>query len=194
MEKHDQVQLDIKETLPLLSARPPLLSDFLLPSRHEEVVAWRGLEKWRREARAESPDIPMDKAWPELHKALYRQHGLTYPPLLEMFYKPCEMDVLSVLPMRCRQIVHYLDKTKPLPEHPHEEAVDVGQMIDRFASCVDSVPCLLPNSVVWLRRQFRLVTPAEALTLQGLPLFTTEQLDDWSHTEINSLAGNAFCV
>ena len=71
--------------------------------------------------------------------------------------------------------------------------LDVAQSLSRVSRCTDAVPCVLPNSILWLRRQGRVVEPGEALFLQGLPMRTSNQLSLWTKAELMDLAGNAFC-
>lgn len=97
------------------------------------------------------------------------------------------------LPRRCREIVFFWDATKPAPASPEEEVLDLGQSIHRVPHCTNAVPCILPNSILWLRRRFRVVEPNEALVLQGFPLLSYQQLASWSSAELMDLAGNAFC-
>ena len=93
----------------------------------------------------------------------------------------------------CQDIIIFWDQTKPIPKAPHEEAIDVGQTIWRVPHCEDATPCLLPNSLIWLRRSFRLLEPLEGLTLQGLPRYTFESIKRFRNGDLSCLAGNAFC-
>ena len=98
----------------------------------------------------------------EVHHAHFRAHGLSYPPQYSLHYTTEQIKRLQTLPERCREIIYFWDKTKPIPEAPHEQAIDVGQTIFRVPHCEDATPCLLPKSLMWLRRSFRLLEPPEA--------------------------------
>ena len=110
-----------------------------------------------------------------------------------MHYTTEQIKRLQTLPERCREIIYFWDRTKPIPEAPHEQAIDVGQTIFRVPHCEDATPCLLPKSLMWLRRSFRLLEPPEALALQGLPRYTYEELEQLRNGDLSCLAGNAFC-
>ena len=44
----------------------------------------------------------------------------------------------------------------------------------------------------WARRRFRIVEPNETLACQGLPRKTFQELENFTRSELQSLAGNAF--
>jgi hypothetical protein len=128
-----------------------------------------------------------------VHEELYRASNLHYPPELTLRYTADQLHTLMMLPQRCREIVYFWDQIKPVPENAEEEVLDLGQSINRIPHCSNAVPCILPNSILWLRRRFRVVEPNEALHLQGIPLLGYPRLDKWSPAELMDLAGNAFC-
>lgn len=128
-----------------------------------------------------------------MHQHTFRANNLRYPPQLRLKYDEQQMEVLMQLPQRCREIVYFWDATRETPQDPEEEVLDLAQGITRVPTCTNAVPCILPNSVLWLRRRFRVVEPNEALALQGLPRMSYHQLASWSGAELMNLAGNAFC-
>lgn len=129
----------------------------------------------------------------DIHLAHFRQHSLSYPPQYSLHYSEEQIQALQAVPERSREIIFFWDQIHPLPDAPHEETIDVGQTIFRAPHCLDASTCLLPNSLIWLRRAFRLLVPSEALLLQGLPLYTYDELEQFRTRELNCLAGNAFC-
>ena len=131
--------------------------------------------------------------WPKVHQHLFRARNLRYPPELKLKYDGRQMEMLMQLPRRCREIIFFWDETRPVPVSPEEEVLDLAQSLSRVPHCTNAVPCILPNSIMWLRRRFRVVEPNEALVLQGLPLLSHHQLASWSQAELMNLAGNAFC-
>ena len=113
------------------------------------------------------------------------------PPQYLLYYTKEQINRLQSLPKRCPEIIYFWDQTKPIPKAPHEEAIDVGQTIWRVPHCEDATPCLRPNSLIWLRRSFRLLEPLAALTIQGLPRHTFESLEHLRSGDLSCLAGNA---
>ena len=100
---------------------------------------------------------------------------------------------LHLRPQRARECVAYYDATGNVLTKGQAEIIDVGQGLLRVAHCMDASPCILPNAMLWARSLGRRVFPNECLALQGLPLRTREAYSEFSQSELQSLAGNAFC-
>jgi hypothetical protein len=157
--------------------------------QHDEV------ESDHEEPGQQVPDKDKDKMkWPGEHALAYRQAGLRHPPLLQAFYSVEQMQVIQHLPRRCQEIIYFKDKTSPLEDdNSDEEVIDVGQGLNRVPTCSNAVPCILPRSILFMRRKFRLILAPEALVLQRLPKFSPQDLRAFSACELMDLAGNAFC-
>ena len=195
-----------QEALDSITLTPPMLPDFVLGADDAELRLWQQhrLEMREKTVKAEElaasqasqvsveSDLPDDCEWPELHKSMFRSNKKRYPVNLRLIYDSKQLAALQVLPQRQREIVAFWDLTKP-PPPDEEEVLDLAQGISRTPNCQGSVPCILPNSVLWLRRAFRLLEPSECLCMQALPLLPFASLQHWSTAEIMSLAGNAFC-
>lgn len=98
------------------------------------------------------------------------------------------------MPVRCRELVAWADKTaQPWEDSDDEEILDLSQGIQRLNRARRASPCVLPGSRLWMRRKGRRILPTEALVLQGWPLMCQRDLPEWSRAQLMSLAGNAFC-
>ena len=124
---------------------------------------------------------------------MFRDKSINHPPNFGDMYSEDEIGALQCVPPREREIVYFYDATRKKPEAPYEEVLDLSQYIDRTPIAQNCTPCITPGSKLWLRRRFRLVKPNERLMLQGLPLYTFDDLNGFSANLINDLAGNAFC-
>ena len=71
--------------------------------------------------------------------------------------------------------------------------LDLSQGLHRIPVGKDVAPCIIPNSILWSRRRCRCLFANEALALQGFQLLPRDRLSSFSHMELMSLAGNAFC-
>ena len=99
--------------------------------------------------------------------------------------------MLTLLPLRSQDIVAFHDlKFGRVTEG--EEIIDVSQSLGRIAVAQDAIPCTLPKGTPWARRRFRIVEPNETLACQGLPRKTFQELENFTRSELQSLAGNAF--
>ena len=107
-------------------------------------------------------------------------------------YNAAELQALAVLPTRAKEVVAFWDLRSGRADG-FEEVIDVGQSINRITSAKDAIPCCMPRGLLWLRRRFRLVEPNESLAFQGVRLRKFVEVADFSPSELQSLAGNAFC-
>ena len=118
---------------------------------------------------------------------------LCWPPELEQLYRGPELALLKQLPARSREVIAFHDLAFPLAAGCDEVVIDVSQSINRVTTATDVAPCVCPKSFLWMRRRRRIIEPNEELALQGMPLYTRDQLQDFSQREIRDLAGMAFC-
>ena len=193
-----QMSNDFLEFMAKCEMEAANLDDILMDEDSEDLAVWRteysqkDLAVWRAEY---SQDEDLASKWPELHREYFRTHGVRHPPVYELFYTEAEIRRLASLPERSRQIVYFLDKSRgKLSGDMPEEAVDVGQSINRTPIVQNGLPCICPKQLCWLRKRMRLVEPNEQLAGQGLKLYSRNELANFSRGEISDLAGNAFCA
>ena len=97
-----------------------------------------------------------------MHRTYFHADGLRYPMVFQLHYTAEQCEVLQLMPLRPREIVAFWDFTHELPQGPDEGVLDLAQPLDRMPHCVNAVPCVLPNAMLWLRRNFRFLEPCEA--------------------------------
>jgi len=190
-----------------LELSPVSLDSILLPESSQDLKDWQAsrLLSEPHDDRSDEEDVlyepagganKADKAnWPELHGQHFRSVGLRYPICLEMLYTTEELRVLrQELSPRSIECVAFHDMLYGrVGKDNREEIIDVSQSINRVPRVIGGAPCTVPRGLQWLRKRFRRVEAVESLAFQGAPAPTfAEVAADFSHAELQSLAGNAF--
>lgn len=173
------------------------LGHFLMDEESAEIKFWHD-RQGRVEDDLPDGDLSIPKKtrknnWEEEHRSIFRAARIPYPPVYELYFRGAALQRVLALPERARQIVVWFDKTSTGSSDPsEEEVVDLGQNLWRAPRSRNSSTCILPNSVLWLRRRQRRIYPNECLHLQGIKLRSAQDLCAFNNAELMGLAGNAF--
>ena len=166
------------------------IADILFKEGSKELNWWKSM---RKPVVVDDVKESLHK-WPSLHERRFRSAHLRWPPLYTNMYTEEELLALETLPKRCREIVAFHDARGRLNPYEPEQIMDIGQSIDRCKPSGGVCPCILPRSMLWCRRAFRLLEGPEKLRLQALPWLSVDQVGPHFTTlELSDLAGNAFC-
>lgn len=199
----NELTADFLDVLSQVEMLPAPLDTILMEEGSDELASWE--ESCRRHGggdddgendEADKAQQQQQQKWPDFHKEVFRMACLRHPPVFTMHYTQEELARIDVLPDRAKEVVLYLDLTLGRVVLPgmEEQVVDVMQSINRVPKVTGATPCILPKAFLWLRGRMRLMQANECLAAQGLPLYTRQELANFSHVEVADLAGNAFCA
>ena len=137
-------------------------------------------------------DVDKSFKWKKHHDSEYRKAGLLWPPVFERKFH--EMILQNGVGDREAQYIHFLDRVSPMQELTiEEELVDLSQSLGRESGRhAGRIPCITPNSRLWLRRRRRWLLPPEAIVAQGFDVPPQEQLQQFGHRQLLDLIGNSF--
>ncbi len=90
------------------------------------------------------------------------------------------------LKIRLQEVILYHDlkfgRIDPMSAQP-EHTIDISQSLGRVPGCFGGLPCITPAGKPFLRKRFRLMTAAETLSAQGLPLMSQAQLSPFKNKD-----------
>jgi hypothetical protein len=164
------------------------LSEFLLPDYPELAEDW-----FRFHLDAEPKKGKDGSKWLELHGFSWAscEHTADCP-----MYKALLDDNLffSSLPLRARDALLLHLCQEKFPGSP-DLIFNLEMSTDRVNARADSVQCLVPKGVYWLKSKARILLGIESLLLQGSDLqdLPTLRPKTWPNNFLQNLAGNAFC-
>ena len=127
--------------------------------------------------------------WESDHLEMFREFNIDWPLAIRehdaklarivAFMTQCQQDKCLLMQLR------YADE-------PEDTVHDLTPAAMWDCCAVAQSPCICSISVLWMRKNCRLMHGSELLALQGFPASALKHT--YEHDKLSSLAGNAFCA
>ena len=127
--------------------------------------------------------------WKDLHKSVYAQANLLWPPCIDTELR--QLAQIFGLLEREVEILHYNNRANPMSQLCVDDAIlDLSQSISRVHAATQKVCCVIPKGRFWWRRRKRWVLAKEIMMCQGFD--ATQASRGFRYRQIMDLFGNSF--